>query len=258
MVAISRLNYEIDMRHVVRFISAPTLVVIRKGDRPDLLAGARFFAENIPNSQLVLLEGDDHLPWFGNSMSICDEMQRFFLAEEPAHSEERVLATVLMTDIVGSTETAARIGDAAWRDLIGKHDQICGTAITQHQGHFIKSLGDGLLATFTGPSRAISCAVEIREKMADIGLSVRAGLHAGECLRRDGDISGMAVNLAARIADTARKDEILTSSTVRDLVVGSGTAFDLAGVHHLKGVPGEWPLYRVASVERVGQRVLSC
>lgn len=249
MVAISRLNYEIDMRQVVPVISAPALVVVRDGDRPDLQAGARFFAENIPNNRLAILEGDDHLPWFGDAMAICDEMQRFTLGEASSPSEERVLATVLITDIVGSTDMAARIGDAAWRGLIDKHDRICGATITQHQGQFVKSLGDGLLATFAGPSRAIACAVDIREKVGGLGLSIRAGLHAGECLRRGDDISGMAVNLTARIADKAEADQVLTSGTVRDLVVGSGTSFDLAGVHQLKGVPGDWLLYRVAGIE---------
>ena len=246
MAAISRLNYEIDMRRVVPVIAPPALIVVRKGDRPDLRAGAEFFAENIANNKLVVLDGDDHLPWFGDAMAICNEMQRFVLGKEPAPVEERVLASVLMTDIVGSTETAAKIGDAAWRALIDKHDRICGAAITQHQGQFIKSTGDGLLAMFTGPSRAIACAIEIRDKMSDLGLSVRAGLHAGECLRRGDDISGMAVNLSARIADKADADQILTSGTVRDLVVGSDTGFDPAGVHQLKGVPGDWPLFCVA------------
>jgi class 3 adenylate cyclase len=243
--ALTRLNYEIDIRSVLPAVKAPALVIVRRGESVGHVEGAQYLAEHLPNGRLSVHDGDDHLPWFGDAEATIEEIRRFITEDHSATPDERVLASVLMTDIAGSTEHAARLGDARWRELINAHDRVCVDAITRYDGVLIKTMGDGLLATFSGPSRAIACAVEIRHAAADLGLSVRAGLHAGECLRRDQDISGLAVNLAARIMDLASGGEINVSGTIRDLVVGSGTTFDSAGVHELKGVPGEWPLFRV-------------
>ncbi len=244
--AISRLNYEIDIRPVLSSISSPALAVVREKDAEEYVEGARLYAKSLQNAQLKFLDGRDHLPWFGDSKSVLDAIRDFVFAEHGKPTEERVLASVLMTDIAASTEHASNVGDARWRELINLHDDACKRSVDRHNGQFVKSTGDGVLAIFPGPSRAIESAVEIRGQAANLGLPVRAGVHSGECLRRGDDVSGLAINIASRIADAASSGDILVSGTVRDLVVGSKLSFEPLGDYKLKGLPGSWPLLKLS------------
>ncbi len=194
------------------------------------------------------LEGEDHLPWVGatEGQDILDEVESF-LGRTPAPRElERILATVMFTDIVDSTSKAAELGDRRWRDLVTSHDRVVRRQLERHRGTEVKHLGDGFLATFDGPGRAIRCAAAIRAEVARLGLEVRTGLHTGECEMLDSDIGGIAVNIGSRVGALAGAGEVLVSSTVKDLVAGSGFDFEGRGEHELKGVPGEWQLYAVA------------
>ena len=206
---------------------------------------ARLYA-SLPGARLVALEGSDHLWWVGDSDAIVDEVQDFLTGERREPESDRVLATVMFTDIVGSTEHAVRIGDARWRDLIEAHDLLVKRLIGQFRGRAVRSTGDGYMATFDGPARAVRCARAISKAVPQLGVSVRAGLHAGEIELIGDDIGGVAVHTAARVASSAEANEVLVSHTVRDLVSGSGLHFRDRGVHTLKGVPGEWKLYGVA------------
>jgi len=245
-VAITRLNYAIDIRPLLPAISAPALVLHRRADRRISLAEAEYLAQNLPNGRLLIHEGEDHLPWIGDGDAVADEILAFADAEVAPREEDRVLLTVLMTDLEGSTERAAEVGDAEWRNLIEAHDRATGAAIARQGGRFVKTTGDGVLATFAGPSRAIRAVAEIRRAVSSLGLTLRAGIHTGECLRRGEDVSGMAINIAARIMDAAPGGEVWVSGTVRDLVVGAGLSFAPLGSHVLRGVPGEWPLHKLA------------
>lgn len=244
-IAITRLNFEIDIRELLPSIQAPALVLHMRGDRRVEEGEARYLADALPNGELRILDRDDHLPWVGDPYQVSDQILRFVTEAEVPVRSERVLATILMTDIVGSTERAARIGDARWKELIEAHDAAARRAVLRHEGEAVKWLGDGLMATFVGPSRAVSAARAIQSEAAALGLPIRAGVHTGECLRRSGDVTGLAVTISQRIADGAGAAEIRVSGTVRDLVVGSGLEFDGLGPHALKGVPGEWALYRL-------------
>ena len=244
--AISRLNYEIDVRPVLSSITAPALAIVRQNDVPEFVEGARLFANELQNGELKLLDGGDHLPWFGDSSAVVQSIRDFVHTEHDKPVEERVLASVLMTDIAASTEHASQVGDASWRDLINRHDAECKRSISRHDGQFVKSTGDGVLATFSGPSRAIASAAEIRDQAVKLGLSVRAGIHSGECLRRGNDVSGLAINIASRVTDEADPGEILVTGTVRDLVVGSNLNFEPRGEYALKGLPGHWPLLKLS------------
>ena len=245
--AYTRNWYDTDIRQVLRAIAAPALVIRRRGDRTVSSEDWQYLANNLQNGRLVLLDGEDHLPWIGDADPIVDEIRRFAFKADAPTQRDRVLLTVLMTDIAGSTEQAVRIGDQAWREIIEAHDRAAGAAVARHGGTIIKSTGDGLLATFQGPSRAIVCARELQSETQSLGVLVRAGIHTGECLRRKNDVSGLAVNISARIMDEAPGGEIWVSGTVRDLVVGSDLTFEPLGTRALKGVPGEWPLYKVSS-----------
>ena len=206
---------------------------------------ACYLADHLPNGSLKILDRDDHLLWIGDVDAMADEIASFALQSEMGPSSDRVLATILMTDIVGSTETSVRVGDAQWREIIDAHDIFAARTIARYGGVLIKTLGDGVLATFAGPSRAVACARAIQVEAASLDLSVKAGIHTGECERRDEDISGIAVNLAARILDVTPGGECRVSSTVCDLVAGSGLQFEPAGTHTLKGFPGDWALHTV-------------
>jgi class 3 adenylate cyclase len=245
-LALLDLYREIDVRAVLPTIAVPTLVLHRVDD---LVVGepqGRYLADSIPGARYVALEGADHLPWIGDQDALLDEIEEFLVGSRRAHEPDRTLATVLFTDIVGSTETAAELGDRAWRDLIGRHDDIIRRQLTVHRGHEIKTLGDGFLATFDGPARAIRCATSIRDALSPLGLPIRSGIHTGEVELTDGDIVGMAVNIGARIGALADPGEVRVSSTVKELVVGSGLDFVERGVFTLKGAPGEWRLFAVA------------
>jgi class 3 adenylate cyclase len=236
---------EIDTRPVLASISAPTLVMHRSGDRAAPVQWGRYLAEAIPGARYVELAGDDHLPMV-NPDEILDELEEFLTGTRLDREPDRVLATVMFTDIVSSTERAAELGDRRWRDLITSHDTLVHRQLERHRGRAVKTLGDGFLATFDGPARGIRCAQAIREGVRALGVEIRAGLHTGELEVVGDDVAGMAVNIGARVGAKAEPGEVLVSSTVTDLVVGSGLEFHERGTHELKGVPGAWRLYAVA------------
>jgi class 3 adenylate cyclase len=233
----------VDMRSVLPAVQAPLLAVHRQHELIDVEL-AREIADGVPNGRLVVVDGDDHLPWVGNADEYIGTIQEFLTGTKHEAEPDRGLATVLFTDIVSSTSRNAELGDDEWRRLLGRHNRLVREALTTHRGREIKTIGDGFLSTFDGPARALRCAKEIVDGVQDLGLSVRAGVHTGEVeLYPDGDIGGMAVNLGARIGAAAAGGEVLVSSTIKDLVFGSGFKFDPRGEHELKGVPGSWPLF---------------
>jgi len=243
--ALQRFNTEVDVRHVLPAISVPTLVLHRVDDVVPVEFG-RYLAEHVPGGRFVELEGNDHLPWLGDSDAVVDEVEHFLTGARHAADPDRVLLTVLFTDIADSTALAARRGDARWRALLEAHNDLVRRQLAAFGGREVKMLGDGVLATFDGPVRAIRCACAIREAIATLGLDVNAGVHTGMCELTGNDIGGMAVHICARVVARASAGEVLVSSAVRDLVVGSGIEFADRGVHELKGVPGEWRLLAVA------------
>ena len=242
---LTRLNYELDIRQILPSVQAPALVLHSRGDRVVSVEEAEFLADTLPNGRLRVLERDDHLPWIGDVDEVADEIIAFAHAGKDESVSDRILATILMTDIEGSTEAAASMGDARWRELIDVHDAAAARAVARHGGTLVKTMGDGILATFAGPSRAVACARNLQSEAAESGLSIRASVHTGECERRGQDISGIAVNVAARILDVTPGDACHVSATVRDLTAGSGLEFVPAGCHRFKGVPGEWELHAV-------------
>jgi class 3 adenylate cyclase len=246
--AFSRTNMEIDVRHVLPAIRTPTLVLARE-EWGEEIEQARYHADRIPRARLLLVAGIDRIPSVGDTGWI-DEVARFLdeVGEGPPAEPERVLATVLFTDIVGSTERVAELGDAAWRNLLRSHHGLVRRELARYRGRELDTAGDGFFATFDGPARAIRCACAVRDAVRDIDLEIRAGLHAGECELLDGKAAGIAVSIGARVASAAGAGEVLVSSTVRDLVAGSGIGFEDRGVAALKGVPGEWRLFSVETV----------
>ncbi len=241
-LARARLIFGLDVRDVLPSIAVPTLVLHSTGNRQFPSAHARVLVEGIPDARYVELPGEDHWP-LGSELT--DEVQEFLTGERASRTVDRMLSTVLMTDIVGSTGRAAEIGDASWRRLVERHDETARRTITAFNGRYLKSTGDGVLATFDGPARAIECARALRDALSSLDLSIRAGLHTGEIEMLDGDIAGIAVNVAARVTALAETDEILVSRIVRDLVAGSGITFSERGTHELKGLPERWTLYLV-------------
>jgi class 3 adenylate cyclase len=205
----------------------------------------RYLADHIPGAKFVELDGTDHLFFTGDADAVVDEIEEFLTGVRPLPAVERVLATVLFTDVVDSTKRAVELGDERWKELLTRHDAQVRRQLERFQGREVNTTGDGFLATFDGPARAIRCAVAIRDAVGALGLHVRAGVHTGEVEMRDADISGIAVHLAARVAATAAPGEVLVSRTVVDLVAGSGLTFTDRGEHALKGVPGEWRLFAV-------------
>ena len=244
-IALGRMNMEIDVRHVLPTVRVPTLVVHRKGDRACWVGGARYMAERIPDAKYVELPGDDHFPVVGDADAVLDEAQEFLTGVRPAPDPDRVLATVLFTDIVGSTERAADMGDRRWRDLLDSYYALARRDLGRFRGREVKTTGDGFLATFDGPARGIRCACAISDEAGRLGLPIRAGLHTGECEIMGEDIGGIAVHIGARVATMAAPGEVLVSSTVKDLVAGSGLRFEDRGSRTLKGVPEEWHLFAV-------------
>jgi pimeloyl-ACP methyl ester carboxylesterase len=231
-----------DLHAIAETISVPTLVLHRRNEAMPVEMG-REVSNAIPGARFVELEGVDHLIYLGDYKVVVGEMEEFLTGQRHRHPPDRVLSTVLFTDIVDSTRRAADIGDQRWRELLQRHDEIAHAEIASYNGRFVKHTGDGLLATFDGPTRAVLCAITLAERMPQIGLEVRGGLHTGECIRRDEDIGGIAVHIAARIAAHAGAKEVLVSSTVKDLVYGSGITFENRGAVTLKGVPGDWQLH---------------
>lgn len=235
---------EIDVRPVLPAVDVPTLVLHRLGDKLIPARQAEYLAANIPGARYVELPGDSHVPTGGDQEQLLDEVEEFLVGSRVSEPE-RALATVLFTDIVGSTETAARLGDRRWRDLIERHDATVRRELSLHRGNEVKTMGDGFLATFDGPARAIRCACAIRDELDRVGVEIRAGIHTGEVDLIGGDVAGMAVNIGARVGALAGSGEVLVSSTVRELVVGSGIEFEERGSHELKGAPGDWRLFAV-------------
>lgn len=235
----------VDVRQALPHIQAPTLVLHRVGDRISNLAQGQAIADAINGAKFVELLGDDHIPFLGNADMLVDEVEEFLTGVRPVHETDRILATVLFTDIVGSTERASAMGDKDWRALLQRHHAIVRRELQRFRGREVDKAGDGFLATFDGPARGIRCAESIRESLRSIGLEIRAGLHTGEVEIMGEGIGGIAVHIGARVAATAGSGEILVSSTVRDLVAGSGLTFEDRGSHHLKGVHDEWRLFAV-------------
>lgn len=245
-LALLRMAFEGDVRQVLPTISVPTLVLHRADDAFVDVRHGRYIAEHIPGARFVELEGEDHFPLAGDSTAVDREIERFLsdlMGVRRGPSPDRVLATVLFTDIVGSTERAATLGDERWRQLIAVHDAHVRAELERYRGKEIKTIGDGFLATFDGPGRAVYCADAIGKAVRSLGLEVRCGLHTGEVELVDHDIAGIAVNIAARVAALAGPGQILVSSTVKDLVAGSRIEFTDRGFHALKGVPREWHLF---------------
>ena len=250
--ALQQFNLEIDVTQVLPLIGVPTLVLHRSDDLIPVELG-RYLAEHVPGARFVELAGNDHMPWLGDSDAVVDEVEQFLTGARHAAEPDRVLATVLFTDIAGSTERAAQLGDDRWRALLDSHNQLVRRQLAAFRGREVKTLGDGFLATFDGPGRAIRCACAIREDVGSLGIGVRAGVHTGECEVIGADIGGMAVHIGARVVAQAAPGEVLVSSAVRDLVVGSGIEFADRGTHELKGVPGEWQLLAVAGMRTDGE-----
>jgi pimeloyl-ACP methyl ester carboxylesterase len=239
--------FKIDVRDVLPTIRVPTLIVHRVGDLIAPVEGARLMAERIPDARLVEFEGDDHVPFTGDFNPVLDEMEEFLTGARQARPLDRVLATVMFTDIVDSTRRAADVGDRGWSRMLERHDELTRRQLERFRGQEVKTLGDGFLATFDGPARAIECACAIRDGIGSHGLQVRAGLHTGECELYGDDVRGMAVNIGARVGALADANEVLVSSTVKDLVVGADLRFTERGEYELKGVPGKWRLYAAAA-----------
>ncbi len=243
-IALMRMNSQIDITDIVPTIRVPTLVIHRTNDVTINVEGGRFLAEHIPGARYVEVPGTDHIPFVGdNAAEIADLIEEFLTGSKAAVSADRVLATVLFTDIVGSTELAARVGDRRWRDLLQLHHQAVRRELARFRGREIDTAGDGFFATFDGPARAVRCAQAIGSALQPLGLQVRAGLHTGECEIMGDKITGIAVNISARVAALAGAGEVLVSSTVKDLVSGSGLNFAEHGSHTLKGIPGDWRLF---------------
>jgi len=251
-VALAKLNTEIDIRHVLPAIHVPTLVMHRTGDLDVKVEEGRYLARNIPGAKYVEFSGNDHLAWVGNVDEIIDETEVFLTGAKSSESSDRILATILMTDIVSSTKKVNQLGDRNWKDLLLKHNEIVRKELARFRGHEVKTTGDGFLATFDGPARAIKCAASIRDDVHGLGLRIRAGLHTGECeIIGENDIGGVSVHIAQRVQAKAGPDQIFVSSTVKDLVSGSGLGFKDLGVHSLKGMSDGWRLYEVTKFHDV-------
>jgi class 3 adenylate cyclase len=250
ILALMRANYDIDVRHVLPAIQAPTLILHRVGDLTVPVEAGRYIARHIPGAKYVELPGDDHLLQAFDQDTLdllIDETEEFITGARPGPEPDRVLVTVMFTDIVSSTERAAAVGDRRWRELLDGYVEVARRQLERFRGREIDVAGDGLFAVFDGPARAIRCASAIRDAVHPLGLEVRAGLHTGECELAGSKVRGIAVHTGARIVAAAGAQEILVSGTVRDLVAGSGIAFDDRGSHVLKGVPGDWRLFAVTS-----------
>lgn len=241
-LALAKMNSQIDCRDVLPAIRVPTLVMHRTDDVDMDVGGGRYLGEQIPGARYVELPGADHLPWVGDQDGLLDEVQEFLTGGRREVEPDRILATVLFTDIVGSTEMAAELGDRKWREILESHGRIVERELKTWRGNLVKSTGDGILARFDGPGRAIRCAEALARALAPLGTPIRSGLHTGEC-ELLGDIGGISVHIAARVAGLAGPGEVLVSRTVKDLVAGSGIEFESRGEREMKGEPGKWELF---------------
>ena len=245
--ALAEVNAALDVRPILPSIRVPTLVLHRRDDVGIDPRHSEYLAKAIPGAKLKRLEGEDTLPFLGDMESVVGEMEEFLTGMRGSHDRDRVLATVLLSDICGSTVRAAEMGDSAWRDLLSEHHEVAQRVVRSFQGRLIKSTGDGVLATFDGPARGIRAGEAMVENTRDLGLELRVGVHTGEVELLGDDVSGMAVHIAARVMDSAGPGEVVVSSTVRDLVVGSRLVFEDRGTHELRGVPGDWRLWSLAA-----------
>lgn len=245
-LAYAKAHINDDVRDLLGSVSVPTLVIQRAGDTYRRAGQGKYLAERIPGARFVELQGRDHLPFVGNSDEIVDEIEEFLTGARSGPELGRVLATILFTDIVDSTSKAVELGDSRWNRLLAGHNQIIKLQLSKHRGRLIDTAGDGVLALFDGPARAIRCALAIRDSVHDLGLRIRAGLHTGEVEVGADGISGLGVHIGARISALADPDEVLVSRTVKDLVAGSGIGFQERGTHELKGVPDRWELFFVS------------
>ena len=247
--ALELMNMDVDISNVLPAIHVPALVLHRTGDRICKVEEGRYIADRITGAKYVELPGEDHIPWVGDSDAIIREIEMFATQSWREVEPERVLATVMFTDIVGSTAKAAELGDRGWRDLLGEHHARIRSQLSRFRGVEMDTAGDGFFAVFDGPARAINCAQSIHRALAELGLEARIGIHCGECERMDGKVGGLAVVVGARIASMAGAGEVLVSQTMKDLTAGSGLDFEDAGEHELKGVPDRWRLYKVRGTQ---------
>jgi class 3 adenylate cyclase len=244
-VAIQRLVCDSDLTSVLPTISAPTLVIAHAGNPYILPQQSLFLAEHITNACHVVLSGEDHLYWVGDLDGLVDEIEKFLTGAAAGSVTDRLLANVLFTDIVRSTDTAAELGDQRWRRLLDRHDEVVRRQVERFRGSVVNTTGDGFVTLFDGPGRAVRCACAIRDAVRPLGIDIRAGIHTGEIEQRGDDVAGIAVNIAARVASRAEPRQVLVSRTVVDLTAGSGIGFVDRGEHDLKGVPQAWRLYAV-------------
>jgi class 3 adenylate cyclase len=247
VIAILRMNREVDVRHVLPAIRVPTLIMHRAADSAQPVQNGRYLADNIPGAKFLELPGENHIPLFEPEITdrILGEVEEFLTGSRSEGEVDRVLATVLFTDIVDSTKRAAALGDRQWGVLLERHDNTVRQQLARFRGQEVKNLGDGFMATFDGPARAVRCATSISDSMRPFGIAVRSGLHTGEIELKRGDVAGIAVHIAARVAAEAKAGETVVSRTVRDLVAGSGLRFGDRGLHSLRGLPEQVHLYTV-------------
>jgi pimeloyl-ACP methyl ester carboxylesterase len=243
VVALMRMNSQINISDILSAIHVPTLVIHKVDDTMVNIEGGRELAAGIPGARLIEMPGKDHLPWYDDAENYIADMEEFLTGKRSDPIADRVLATVLFTDIVDSTVRAERMGDQAWRNLLSKHDQVVRRQLQKFRGQEVKSLGDGFLATFDGPARAIKCAQSICQEVRPLGLEVRTGLHTGEVEFTENDVRGIAVHIAARVAGLSQRSQVVVTRTVKDLVAGSGLNFQDFGNHALKGLPESWQLF---------------
>ena len=234
------MNIDIDVRPILPAINAPTLILHALRDQIVSIESGRYIARNIPGAKLIEIDADDHTPFGDGGERIVAELEQFLTGQHDAAADNRTLSTIMFTDVVASTELAQQLGDQAWTDLLAAHEQKTRQALGMHRGHEVNTTGDGFLAVFDGPARAIRCGQAICEANQALGVDIRVGIHTGECVFRGDDVSGVAVHIAARIGALAGKGQVLVSQTVRDLVAGSGIAFEDLGGRKLRGVDGEW------------------
>jgi pimeloyl-ACP methyl ester carboxylesterase len=246
-LVLTQMNSQIDIRAALPAISVPTLLMHHTGDRALTVEGSRYMAQRIRGARLVEFPGDDHLPWTLHPEPVLNEIEAFVTGSRPVAEPDRVLATVMFADIVDSTQRAAALGDRAWRNQLENFYGLVRRELERFRGREIDTAGDGYFATFDGPARGVRCAQTIAREVSQLGLTIRAGLHTGEVEVLGDKVSGIAVHIGARVASHAAPGEVVVSNTVKDLVAGSGLLFEDRGVHPLKGVPGEWRLYRAAA-----------
>lgn len=247
VTALNKMNAEIDIRHVLPAIRVPTLILHSLHDRAIDFGASRYMADRIPQAKLVELPGVDHLCWLSDADTVLDEIEEFLTGARRGPEPDRVLATVLFTDIVDSTNRAAQMGDQSWHRVLDEHDRTARRMVDKYRGNLVKTTGDGILATFDGPGRAIRCALDFEAAAMHIGLPLRAGLHTGEVEIRDKDIGGIAVHAAARVMALSSPGEVLVSRVVTDLVAGAGLKFSERGSHELKGLSGRWDLFAASA-----------